>query len=135
MPWTLFGGVQLIDDNVDRDALFQAVGEYLDRFAKERSICETIITLSPSQTVSDGQSWLDLGYELHDQRFTHLIQLQPDYEQVWRRYKKPVRKAIRKANKNEVIVSETRLPRELEAFTKSTSRRNRDSVERRNRWH
>ena len=117
MPWNLFGGIQLIDESsVDLDLLFQTVESRLDLFIREQGMCEAHFTLSPSQTLAYGQRLIELGYQKHEERFTHLLKTHPDYDVIWTAYNKRVRGAVRKAAKTGVTVYDTDKESDLEAF-------------------
>ena len=117
MPWNLSGGIQLIEESsVNLNLLFQAVESRLNRFVSEHGLCETLFTLSPSQTDDLGQKLIELGYRRCEKRFTHLLKTHPDYDVVWTGYKKSIRKAVRKAVKSGVSVYDTDKESDLEAF-------------------
>lgn len=117
MPWNLSGGIQLIDESsVNLNLLLQAVESHLNQIVSEYSLCETLFTLSPSQTEDYGQKLIELGYQRYKERFTHLLKTHPDYDVIWTGYKKAVRKAVRKAMKSGVSVYDTHKETDLEAF-------------------
>ncbi|MCZ6680594.1 MAG: peptidoglycan bridge formation glycyltransferase FemA/FemB family protein [Candidatus Poribacteria bacterium] len=117
MPWNLFGGVQLVAEaSVDLDLLFQTVDTHLDELVSEQGLCETVFTLSPSQTAAYGQRLNELGYQKYEDLFTHLLKTQPDYDVVWAAYRGAVRTAVRKATKTGVTIYDTDRVGDLESF-------------------
>ena len=55
MPWKLYGGIQLMAEvSVDVDSLIQSIETYLDEFASDQNLCETVFTLSPTSMSSAG---------------------------------------------------------------------------------
>lgn len=117
MPWNLFGGIQLVPETaVDMSLLLPAVSAHLEQFASEQDCCETVFTLSPGQTRTDGQKFLEMGYQKHEDGFTHLLKTHPDYDLIWKAYNKRVRGAVRKAAKTDVMVSDTEQISDLKSF-------------------
>ena len=117
MPWDLFGGIQLRRKSaVDFARLLNAVDTQLAPFVVEENLCETVFTLSPRQTELYGQKLLEAGYEKHEDRFTHLLQICSDYDLIWTAYDKRVRGAIRKASRTGVTVYDTHSVSDLESF-------------------
>ena len=117
MPWDLFGGIQLNgESSVDFDYLLEDVDTQLNPFVNEQSLCETIFTLSPSQTQLYGQKLIAAGYQTHEDRFTHLLEIDSGYDLIWAAYNKRVRGAIRKATRTGVAVYNTNSISDLESF-------------------
>ena len=117
MPWDLFGGIQLNgESSVDFDYLLEDVDTQLNPFVNEQSLCETIFTLSPSQTQLYGQKLIAAGYQMHEDRFTHLLEIDSGYDLIWAAYNKRVRGAIRKATRTGVAVYNTNSISDLESF-------------------
>ncbi len=117
MPWDLFGGIQLNSEaSVDLDLLLESVDTQLDPLVNAGNLCETVFTLSPSQTQLYGQQLIAAGYQQHEDRFTHLLEIYPDYDLIWAVYNRHVRGAIRKAARTGVTVYDTNSISDLESF-------------------
>ncbi len=131
MPWNLFGGIQLNRESaVDFDLLLRNINTQLDPFVEEGNLCETVFTLSPSQTQLYGQKLIAAGYQKHEDRFTHLLEIHSDYDLIWAAYNRRVRGAIRKAARTEVTVYNTNSISDLESFYEiylTTQRRLREN--------
>ncbi len=131
MPWNLFGGIQLNRESaVDFDLLLRNINTQLDPFVEEGNLCETVFTLSPSQTQLYGQKLIAAGYQKHEDRFTHLLEIHSDYDLIWAAYNRQVRGAIRKAARTEVTVYNTNSISDLESFYEiylTTQRRLRET--------
>ncbi len=117
MPWKLYGGIQLMAEvSVDVDSLIQSVETYLDEFASDQNLCETVFTLSPNQIKVYEQKLIETGYQKHEDLFTHILKTHPDYNVLWTSYNKRVRGAVRKAEKKGVTVYHTDSIDDLESF-------------------
>ena len=117
MPWQLFGGIQLVADaEADIEALLELAEERLSDAVHDQDICETIFTLSPSQTSEYGQKLTEIGYQKHKTLFTHLLKTSEGYDVLWNAYNKRVRGAVRKATKAGVSVSDAHTDADLDAF-------------------
>ena len=117
MPWNLSGGMQLIEGiPVNFNLLFRAVETHLNRYARARKLCETLLTLLPRQTEDYAHNLIELGYQQYKDHFTHLLATDRDYDVIWTGYKKSIRKAVRKAVKSGVSVYESDRVSDLEAF-------------------
>jgi len=119
MPWNLFGGMQLIDEiSVEIDSLIESVETQLHETIGEENLCETVFTLSPTQTTTYGQRLTEVGYQKYKTFFTHRLKTSVDYEILWKAYNKRIRGAVRKAAKAGVTVFDTNAEDDLHAFYK-----------------
>jgi predicted N-acyltransferase len=117
MPWTLFGGVQLMAEaSVDVDGLSWAVETHLEEFVKAHGLCETVFTLSPCGTKEYGERLIAADYQIYGENFTHLLKTHSDYNVLWTAYNKRVRGAVRKAEKAGVTVYDTESDGDFAAF-------------------
>ena len=117
MPWELFGGIQLnCESGVDFDCLLEDINAQLNPLVDAQGLCETVFTLSPSQTELYGQKLIAAGYQKHEDRFTHLLETHSDYDLILRAYNRRVSGAIRKATKTGVTIYNTNSISDLESF-------------------
>jgi hypothetical protein len=106
MPWTLSGGLLAFVDT-DIKAISNSVCQKLDEIAHKRHISETIFTLLDNHESNFIDSLTQKDYIQKDRYFTHILSIDDGFDAVWERYNKRVRGAVRKAEKNGVIVRET----------------------------
>lgn len=116
MPWSLFGGPQIIDSvQVNPIDLISAIDTYLETTSKEKAWCETSWTLSPTDSIKYGDCLTQHRYE-RTERFTHILNTNSDIDTLWNAYNKRVRGAVRKAKKSGVKVTNTDTDEDLSTF-------------------
>ena len=106
MPWALPGGLLSFAD-IEIEAISNSVCQKLAEIAQKRRISETIFTLSENYELDFIGSLKLNGYTQKDKYFTHILGIDEGFDTVWESYNKRVRGAVRKAEKNGVIVRET----------------------------
>ena len=112
MPWSLFGGIHLIDSlQANPEALITSI----ETAAVEKGWCEIRWTLTPEHTVLYGDFLTEAGYE-RTNHFTHLLKTNGDIDALWHAYNKRVRGAVRKAEKSGVEVTNTDSAEALSIF-------------------
>ena len=116
MPWTLPGG-PLIFPEADAAKAASSVMEKLDEISSETHSFETAMTLHPYCSPDVGSSLESAGYS-KTVNFTHILETEKGYDEVWKAYNKRVRGAVRKAQKTGVIVRETEDEAEMMEFYK-----------------
>lgn len=116
MPWNLFGGAHIIDSvEVDQHDLISTIVTYIESKASENRWCELNWTLSPNATVQYGNFITEFGYQT-EERFTHILNTNSDIDSLWSSYNKRVRGAVRKAQKSDVQVTDTKSDEDLTEF-------------------
>lgn len=117
MPWALPGGLlSFNDENIDD--ISNSIFKKLDNIAKEESICETIFTLPTRCNKAIADALISNGYLQQAHSFTHVLEIDTGYQNVWESYNKRVRGAVRKAEKSGVIVRETTSEEDMIRFYK-----------------
>lgn len=112
MPWNLFGGIHLMNSvDVNPETLVTSI----ETAAMKNGWCEIRWTLTPEQTATYGNFFIESGYTRTD-HFTHLLKMDGDVDTLWRAYNKRVRGAVRKAEKSGVEVTDTNSEEALSTF-------------------
>jgi hypothetical protein len=115
MPWTLPGGPLIFPGTNIAEAASSAI-EKLDEISQKQRSYETTVTLSPACYPEVSDRFEFAGYLREPDHFTHFLQTDVDYDEIWKAYKKRVRGAVRKARKLGVTVRETEDEADLRTF-------------------
>ena len=117
MPFNLFGGPLIRDGySLQSERFISNLNQKLNELAHNLGACEVVITLPPLASPKIGVLLKENGYEEREQLFTHLLKIDPDYSVIWNAYNKRIRGAVRKAEKNNVVVRNSDSEEDLKAF-------------------
>jgi len=117
MPWTLPGGL-LSFVNKDVEAISNSAFQHLDKIAQKRGISESTLTLPANSDDAIINSLESNGYENQEKHFTHVLSINEGFDAVWNGYNKRIRGAVRKAQKNGVMVRITTDEKDMMQFYK-----------------
>ena len=106
MPWNLPGGPLLFPD-ADVQAATLAVVNKLDALSREWRTSETVINLMPTCDPEIADDMGAAGSFAKTKHFTHILETDREFDEIWRSYNKRVRGAVRKAEKSGVVVRES----------------------------
>ena len=106
MPWTLPGGLLSFCETDVESTILSALCRF-DDISHERHLSEVTITLSARCNDNISKSLTSNGYIKITNQSTHALNTENGYESVWTAYNKRVRGAVRKAEKEGVIVRES----------------------------
>ncbi len=117
MPWTLPGGLLSLVSN-DVEEISQSAFQHLDKIAQKMGVSESTFTLPANCDKTIINSLESSGYVNQEERFTHILGIGEGFEAVWNGYNKRIRGAVRKSEKNSIIVRITTEEEDMVQFYK-----------------
>jgi lipid II:glycine glycyltransferase (peptidoglycan interpeptide bridge formation enzyme) len=117
LHWNLPGGPLIWDNQkIESSSLTSFLVSTLKSLSRENNLIEIQLNTSPFGPELDETCLFRSGFQVKQENFTHLLNIQQGYDAVWRAFNKRVRGAVRKANKNEVILSISNSEKDMQSF-------------------